>query len=373
MNHQIHKELIIKWANGSKIERLHSNSEWKVEVNPTWASEYNYRVMPTKESINTIIFCLPFQHAASSNGLLSVLRFAQTLSVLGIQVIFMCVLSEYPQEELIFTEHLRFRMGDEEFTNLYSNIDNKAKELGINFTTDHESLIKNGATVLYSERIIQNPLNAKKVIRYFGNKDGFLNGGKLVELTNKDFILSHSKVLHPNANHYLYFAEINYEFKNTELKEFNDREASITYVGKGSLYGEVGIFNDTVYVTREFPDNKKELASILRNSRFLFTWDSWTNLIAEAIFCGVVPVILRNEPFTLEEINNSENAPIPCVDISKIEYDEKTKRYNFKNSIYYQNFCIERIFFMNKQRNLELNYPFSVQEFLTKLQVHFAN
>jgi hypothetical protein len=179
--------------------------------------------------------------------------------------------------------------------------------------------------------------------------------------------------LYPNANQYLYFAEINYEFKNTELKEFNDREASITYVGKGSLYGEVGIFNDTVYVTREFPNNKKDLASILRNSRFLFTWDSWTNLIAEAIFCGVVPVILRNEPFTLEEINNSENAPIPCVDISKIEYDDKTKRYNFKNSIDYQNFCIERTFFMNKQRDLELNYPFSVQEFLTKLQVHFAN
>lgn len=373
MNHQIHKELIIKWANGSKIERLHSNSEWKLEVSPTWASEQKYRVTPSKESINTIIFCLPFQHVGSSNGLQSVLRFAKTLSAQGIQIIFMCVLSEHPQEELIFNEYLRLRIGDEEFANLYTVIENKAKELGINFTTDHELMISKGAAVLYSERIIQNPLNAKKVIRYFGNKDGFLNGGKLVQLNDNDFILAHSKILHPNANHYLYFADINHEFKCSEPKEFNHRETSVTYVGKGFLYGEVGIFNDTINVTREFPDNKKELANILRNSRFLFTWDCWTNLIAEAIFCGVVPVILRNEPFTLDEINHSENAPIPCVDISKIEYDEKTKSYNFKNPIDYQNFCIERTLFMNKQMDLDRYYPFSVQEFLTKLQIHFAN
>jgi hypothetical protein len=325
------------------------------------------------ESINTIIICLPFQNVASSNGLLSILRFSQTISVLGIKVVFMCVLSEYPKEELIFTKYLQPRMGGEKFAHLLSIIESNAKRLDINLITDHEPLIDKGAVVLYTERIIQNPLNAKKVIRYFGNKDGFLNKGKLVELGNNDFILSHSKILHPNANHYLFFSEINHEFKKTELKEFKQREISITYVGKGYLYGEVKLVNDTILVTREYPDNKKELANILRNSRFLFTWDNWTNLIGEAIFCGAVPVMLRNEPFTLDELNNSEIAPIPYIDISKIEFDEKTNNFDFKTPIYYDEFCEERIIFMNKQMNLDRYYPLSVQEFLTKLQIHFAN
>lgn len=373
MNQHTHKELIIQWANGHRIEKLHADGEWRTETTPTWSIESTYRLLAGKARIHTIIFCVPFQHVRSSNGILSVVRFAQTLQVLGIRVFFLCVLSEYPSEELIFTSNLRARMGNSEYEQLNTYIASTARRLGLNFTADPNPLIDEGAVVLYPERIINNPLSARRVIRYFGNKSGVLNGGQQVNLGEHDFILSHSKILYPGAHHYLYFAEIDHEFKESELPDFNDRKTSLTYIGKGYLYGEVQIIEGTIQVTREFPNNKKDLSNLLRNSRFLFTWDSWTNLIAEAIFCGVIPVRLRDSPFSKNELNDSEAAPIPCVDISKIVFDRETESYRLKNTEEYEFFCRERNLFMDKQIYLERYYPFSVQAFLSKLQDHFSD
>ena len=373
MDQYIHRELIIQWANGHQIERLHADGEWRLEMAPSWSRADSYRLFSGRnEKVSTLIFCVPFQHVRASNGILSVVRFAQILQVLGIRVVFMCVLSEHPSEELIFTKNLRSRMVSNEFENLHSRIGANAQRLGLEFTADPTPLIDEGAVVLYSERIINNPLCAKKIIRYFGNKNGVLNGGRLVNQGEHDFILSHSKILHPRAHHYLYFAEIDHEFKETNSLDFNRRETSLTYIGKGHLYGEVGLIDSTLQITREFPNNKKDLANLLRNSKFLFTWDSWTNLIAEAIFCGTIPVLLRSSPFSMDEINNSENAPIPCIDISKIEYDKRTRGYTLKNQADYELFRQQRDLFMARQSYLERYYPFSVQEFLSKLQAHFS-
>jgi hypothetical protein len=368
----IHCQTIVKWANGAQIERLHSDGQWRMEINPTWSTDQKYRVSATSQDLRTIIFCVPFLHIDSSNGILSVTRLAETLGTLGVNVVFMCVLSEYPKEELIFTNTLQNRMTKTDFSNLSASIQTKSKQLGITCVTDHQPYINQGAAVLYTERIINNPLNAQKVIRYFGNKNGVLNGGKCVALGHDDFILAHSRVLHPDPHHCLFFGEINREFKHIELKRFKDRKMSLTYIGKGYLYGEVGGIEQTIHVTRESPSTKRELAYLLGNSRFLFTWDSWTNLIAEGIFCGAAPVILRSQPFTLDEINNVESGPTPFIDSSSIRYDEAGKEYEFKNPGDYESFIKARESFISRQLQLERYYPFSVQEFLTKLQIHFT-
>jgi hypothetical protein len=103
----IHCQTIVKWANGAQIERLHSDGQWRMEINPTWSTDQKYRVSATSQDLRTIIFCVPFLHIDSSNGILSVTRLAETLGTLGVNVVFMCVLSEYPKEELIFTNTLQ--------------------------------------------------------------------------------------------------------------------------------------------------------------------------------------------------------------------------------------------------------------------------
>lgn len=41
---RIHRKLIIKWANGYVIERLHSDGSWQEDITPTWSHTYSYRL-----------------------------------------------------------------------------------------------------------------------------------------------------------------------------------------------------------------------------------------------------------------------------------------------------------------------------------------
>jgi hypothetical protein len=54
MAKRIHKELIIKWANGYVIERLHADGSWREDTVPTWSYTYSYRL---KEELgNNLIY-----------------------------------------------------------------------------------------------------------------------------------------------------------------------------------------------------------------------------------------------------------------------------------------------------------------------------
>src|SRR5262249_3153072 len=45
--------------------------------------------------------------------------------------------------------------------------------------------------VLYPEVMVGNPLNASRVIRYFGNREGYCNG-KMIGIGVHDFLVAHS-------------------------------------------------------------------------------------------------------------------------------------------------------------------------------------
>ncbi len=44
MTKRIHKELIIKWADGYVIERLHTDGSWREDLTPTWSYTHSYRL-----------------------------------------------------------------------------------------------------------------------------------------------------------------------------------------------------------------------------------------------------------------------------------------------------------------------------------------
>jgi hypothetical protein len=56
-----------------------------------------------------------------------------------------------------------------------------------------------------------------------------------------------------------------------------------------------------------WPRTKKELALLLRNCRFLYSWDLLSQTNIDALFCGSIPVIMSTLPLkTLEELNGGE-------------------------------------------------------------------
>ena len=90
--------------------------------------------------------------------------------------------------------------------------------------------------VVYPEVMVNNALNARNVIRYFLNKD---NPGRRVNVGERDFILAHSRVMHPDPHHVCYFADVNPLFHNNGTYPAELRQMDIAYIGKGALYGAV--------------------------------------------------------------------------------------------------------------------------------------
>lgn len=183
--------------------------------------------------------------------------------------------------------------------------------------------------VLYPEVMIGNPLGAKKVIRYFGNREGYCNGKK-IGIGPSDFLLAHSVATRKDAHYVLFNSEINPVFNHAGSVPTMQRSLDATYIGKGYLYGQVGIVNNTLLIGRDWPKPQEQLAVLLRSVRIFYTWDSWTQTNVEAVLCGAIPCFLRYEPWTEEDLDGSEIGRIPrldnnnqVIDINKFQEEQK--------------------------------------------------
>lgn len=193
------------------------------------------------------------------------------------------------------------------------NVDWTNKEWNTPPLQDSERHLLDTAYVMYPEVMIGNPFGAKKVIRYFGNREGYCNG-KLIGINPNDFLLAHSRATRADAHYVLFNAEINPVFNSVGSAPSKDRTMDATYVGKGYLYGKVGLVDNTIYVGRDWPTTQGQLAIFFRHTRFFYTWDSWTQTNVEAVLCGCVPFFLRYEPWTEADIDGSELGRIPRLD-----------------------------------------------------------
>lgn len=165
--------------------------------------------------------------------------------------------------------------------------------------------------VLYPEIIQGNPLCSSKIVRWLGNKEGYLTGTKM-NAKPRDFILTHSKAIRPDAHYALFNAELNPVFNDGGIPE--NRNINVTYTGKGTTYGDCKIQPNSLGMTRTWPYGQDQLAYLLKRTNIFYTWDSWTATNIEAILCGAVPYFLRYEPWTEEEVDGSELGPIPRID-----------------------------------------------------------
>lgn len=224
---------------------------------------------------------------------------------------------------------------------------------------NEKSFIKK-AFVIYPETITDNPLGSNKVIRYFGNREGYCNGQR-VALGKSDFILSHSSMISSDAHFILFNAEISPAFHNIDSLPFDQRKMDVTYIGKGYIYGGVGVIPNTVYVAREWPQSQEQLGILLRQTRFFYTWDAWTSTNTEAVMCGAVPVILHYGPWKPEEVDGSELGWLPRGEI-------KNDRLTLDSG----KFSKGRDALMEKISHYSLSWSKRVEDFMEKVELHFS-
>lgn len=162
--------------------------------------------------------------------------------------------------------------------------------------------------VIYPEIVTGNPLNAKKVVRYILNTEGFVANNKMHESPD-DFILSYSPVYCKDPHAFLTKIPYNPLFNSENTLPTLSRTLDVTYVGKGSTYGKCFTVPHSLEVTRAYPKTKEELALLLRNTRYFYTWDYRSATISDAILCGAIPVYMSAAPFnSFDELDDHDLA-----------------------------------------------------------------
>lgn len=310
-----------------------------------------------------IIICGPLQNYDHSNGILALIHMGLGLMSCGWEVKF-CITGVDDQSQFVI-DLLNLREYENQVNTfeyeLLLKLDKLKEDFEINFLYDYSKDNIERNIVLYPETIIDNPLRATQVVRYFGNKDGVLIDGK-VKIGIRDFILSHSKSIHAEADHYLFFSHIHPAFKVNQLIPFEHRTFSSYYTGKGYLYSQPQSFPEMIEITRHWPAHKSQLSIILQNSQLFFTYDSWSNINVEAIMCGAIPVFLHNGPFTDEEIDGGELGALP-----RIKFGEAVDFSVEKISDFYK----KRSELLQRIEKIDSDWKKGVFELSKKLIVHF--
>jgi hypothetical protein len=223
---------------------------------------------------------------------------------------------------------------------------------------DDEAHFLQDGIVIYPETIHGNPLQATRVVRWMGNKDGALREKRGMGAAPTDFIVAHSKVIRPDADFVLYYSYVNPCFNDIDASP-EKRVMNATYIGKGYLYkNPIGIIKNTLWIERKWTSTQEQLAFLLKHIACVYTWDCWSQTNVDAILCGAVPFFLQYDPFTSDEIDSAELGRIPRLDGDHRSFDlEQFKR--------------ERFALMARIGTLQATWPVRVREFYDKMQARF--
>lgn len=138
--------------------------------------------------------------------------------------------------------------------------------------------------VIYPEVISDNPLGARKVVRYLLNGEGVLTGQKINWGVN-DFPLSFSKTYRNDCD-ILFYPTSNLDlFRN----EGRSRSGYCLYVGKADYRGPLPDM-EYLEITRTWPETKQELAEVFNTRQFFFSCDSNSSTSLDAALCGCIPI-----------------------------------------------------------------------------------
>lgn len=309
-----------------------------------------------------LVICVPASNYSHSNGILSLIVLCSEFRKRGLQAC-ICPLDIGEEFEIMpltkifsdkkYFEHILIADSIKKLSDLLNRYDIYYVE---KCDIDEQSDI-----VLYPEVYSGNPLKAKKIIRYFGNSDGILTGNKVSTLDDY-FCLAHSRLTHPSPDHILFFSAINPVFFQNEYIPTKDRLLDLTYVGKGDIYSEsTPAFPNSLEITRLWPNKKDQLSYILRQTRFMYTYDNFTNLNVEAVVCGAIPVFLTNKPYNDDTIDNGEFGYLP-----RVKFNEKISKDIFEK------FASERNEFINRIAQVSQRYAPSVDQLINKLTDRFG-
>lgn len=174
----------------------------------------------------------------------------------------------------------------------------------------------NDGIVIYPEIVTGNPLCGKRVVRYLLNSEGAVAQNRM-QHSQEDFILSFSRLYHQSPHAYLMKLPFNPLFNSDDTVDTPERTLDLTYIGKGVNHNQCFVIRDTLEINRQWPSDKAQLALLLRNTRYFYSWDVISQTNADALFCGAIPVFMSPLPLkSYDDLSISELGAFPMATAS---------------------------------------------------------
>ncbi len=164
------------------------------------------------------------------------------------------------------------------------------------------------SVVIYPDIIRGNPLNARRCATY-------VLGFPKFEIKS-DFIISYAKNYISNPDSILYKPFISEYMHSRETPHWSQRNLSLTYFGKGPAYADCTLVPGTVLIERDWPRDKQQLALLLRQCKYFFSWDSLSATNIDAVLCGAVPILMQDKQLPRSVIDSLESGPLPTISYS---------------------------------------------------------
>ena len=224
-----------------------------------------------------------------------------------------------------------------------------------NFNTPiYKGKIDEKCIVIYPEITSANPLDAKKVVRWFLHKPGFHTGeikyGK-DELYFFYQIIFNDEKINPNKDHLLRVVWFRDDiFKQTN---FNKRNDSCYMLRKGK---NRSIVHDTTNSILLDGKSNQEIAIIMNECEYFISYDMETMYSQYAVLCGCKSIVVPKEGITKEQWQPKKEFRYGIAyGFDDIEEAEKTKHM-----------------VSNILKNEEMNSNKSVEYFINKCYEYFG-
>jgi len=177
------------------------------------------------------------------------------------------------------------------------------------FTDQSTSKIQefiNNSIAIYPDIIKGNPLNSKFFCTYVLGVPKFK--------VESQYTIRFSRLYIEECDFTLHKSFIDPCMNDHGTRHWTERQLNLTYIGKGREFLECYTLPGTILIERDWPQTKNELALLLKNCKYLYTWDCISSTNYDAVLCGAVPIMMHDLQLPRTTLNTSEFGALPIVE-----------------------------------------------------------
>ena len=211
--------------------------------------------------------------------------------------------------------------------------------------------------IIYPDIIKGNPLMGRGFSTYVLGRPAFP--------IDSMFTIAFSKLYIDKYDYLLCKSFISEWMHARDTMHWSHRKLSLTYIGKGQDYIECSIIPGTVLIERDWPRDKRQLAALLRNCKYFFSWDTVSATNTDAVMCGAVPVLMHDRQISRDKLRQAENGAFPVIEYFSGMQDQLPANQSEIDSAILD--------MQNRSASLMQDWKFRVEGFVEAVKTHLEN